>query len=71
MMPMVVGREAAHTPSRLRVRSSIPDATTSGGTHSKHAVSPGMRSCMWPVVAHSDKIRILEISHKHCLNTNN
>lgn len=41
MMPMVVGRLAAHTPSRFSVRSSIPDATTSGGTHAKHAVSPG------------------------------
>ena len=40
--PMVVGSDAAHTPSRLSVRSSMPDATTSGGTHAKHAVSPGM-----------------------------
>ena len=30
---MVVGREAAHTPSRFNVFSSIPDATTSGGAH--------------------------------------
>ena len=30
---MVVGREAAHTPSRFSVFSSIPDATTSGGAH--------------------------------------
>ena len=43
-MPIVVGRDAAHTPSRLSVRSSIPEATTSGGAHSKHAVSPGTSS---------------------------
>ena len=42
---MVVGSEAAHTPSRFSVRSSMPDATTSGGTHAKHAVSPGMITC--------------------------
>ena len=33
MMPMVVGSDAAHTPSRFNVRSSMPDATTKGGTH--------------------------------------
>lgn len=31
--PMVVGREAAHTPSFFSVFSSIPDATTNGGAH--------------------------------------
>ena len=30
---IVVGREAAHTPSFFNVFSSIPDATTNGGTH--------------------------------------
>ena len=30
---MVVGREAAHTPSRFNVFSSIPDASTSGGAY--------------------------------------
>ncbi len=30
---MVVGKDAAHTPSLFRVFSSIPDATTSGGAH--------------------------------------
>ena len=40
--PIVVGSDAAQTPSRFSVRSSIPEATTSGGTHAKHAVSPGM-----------------------------
>ena len=44
-MPMVVGRLAAHTPSRFSVRSSMPLATTSGGTHAKHAVTPGMITC--------------------------
>ena len=44
-MPIVVGRLAAQTPSRFRVRSSIPDATTSGGTQAKQAVSPGMMTC--------------------------
>ena len=41
MMPMVVGRLAAQTPSRFRVLSSMPEATTRGGTHAKQAVSPG------------------------------
>jgi hypothetical protein len=39
---MVVGSDAAHTPSRFSVFSSIPDATTSGGTHAKHAEDPGV-----------------------------
>ena len=30
---MVVGRDAAHTPSLFNVFSSIPDATTNGGAH--------------------------------------
>jgi len=34
-MPIVVGRLAAHTPSLLRVFSSILDATTKGGAHWK------------------------------------
>ena len=33
----------AQTPSRLSVRSSTSDATTSGGKHSKHAVRPARR----------------------------
>ena len=33
--PMVVGSDAAHTPSFFNVFSSIPDATTSGGAHYK------------------------------------
>eukprot|EP00966_Prymnesium_polylepis_P283227 6544288-Prymnesium_polylepis.2 len=32
-MPMVVGSDAAQTPSRFKVFSSIPDATMSGGAH--------------------------------------
>lgn len=54
MMPMVVGRLAAQTPSRLRVRSSIPEATTRGGAQAKQAVRPGCSSCMWPETASSD-----------------
>ena len=52
-MPMVVGSDAAHTPSRLRVFSSIPEATTSGGTHAKHAVAPGSITCTCPLTASS------------------
>ena len=40
-IPIVVGRDAAQTPSLFSVFSSIPEATTRGGTHSKHAVTPG------------------------------
>jgi hypothetical protein len=32
-MPMVVGRDAAQTPSRLSMCSSSPAAMTSGGAH--------------------------------------
>lgn len=53
-MPMVVGRLAAHTPSLFKVRSSIPEATTKGGTHAKQAVSPGITTWMWPDTASSD-----------------
>lgn len=38
---MVVGKDAAQTPSRFNVFSSVPSATTSGGAHAKQAVSPG------------------------------
>lgn len=31
--PIVVGKEAAQTPSLFKVFSSIPDATTKGGAH--------------------------------------
>ena len=44
-MPMVVGRLAAQTPSRFSVRSSMLEATTRGGAHAKHAVSPGDTYC--------------------------
>jgi len=54
MTPIVVGRLAAHTPSRLSVRSSMPDATTRGGTHAKQAVAPGTKSWMWPETASSE-----------------
>lgn len=32
-MPIVVGRDAAHTPSLFSVLSSMLDATTKGGAH--------------------------------------
>jgi len=41
-MPIVVGKLAAQTPSFFSVFSSIPEATMSGGAHSKHEVSPGL-----------------------------
>lgn len=53
-IPIVVGSDAAHTPSRLSVFSSMPDATMSGGAHSKHASSPGLSSWMWPETASSE-----------------
>lgn len=53
-MPMVVGKLAAHTPSRFSVFSSILLATTKGGAHAKHAVSPGTRNWIWPDTAFSE-----------------
>lgn len=32
-IPIVVGSDAAHTPSRFKVFSLIPDATIRGGAH--------------------------------------
>jgi hypothetical protein len=32
------------------VRSSMPEATTSGGTQAKQAVSPGMMTCKSPLI---------------------
>lgn len=67
--PMVVGSDAAHTPSRLSVRSSMPDATTSGGTHAKQAVTPGMTTWMWPDTASSltpDSIHVCCTSRQTC-----
>jgi hypothetical protein len=52
--PIVVGREAAHTPSRFNVLSSIPLATISGGAHWKHADSPGTMNWMCPETAFSE-----------------
>ena len=44
---IVVGREAAHTPSFFKVFSSIPEATTRGGAHCgaviNHPVTIGVR----------------------------
>ena len=45
-MPMVVGREAAQTPSRFSVFSSMFEATTRGGAQAKHADSPGLMNWM-------------------------
>mmetsp|Transcript_13556 Transcript_13556/g.50754 ORF Transcript_13556/g.50754 Transcript_13556/m.50754 type:complete len:204 (+) Transcript_13556:190-801(+) len=53
-MPIVVGSDAAHTPSRFSVFSSIPLATTSGGTHAKHAVDPGIMTWICPETASSE-----------------
>lgn len=39
---MVVGRDAAQTPSRFNVFSSSPSATIKGGAQVKHAVTPGI-----------------------------
>ena len=47
-IPIVVGKLAAQTPSRLSVFSSIFEATTKGGAQAKHANSPGLTSWMWP-----------------------
>ena len=44
MIPIVVGNDAAQTPSFFKVFSSIPWAVTNGGAHAKHASSPGMIS---------------------------
>jgi hypothetical protein len=36
MIPIVVGNDAAHTPSRFNVDSLIPLATIMGGAHYHH-----------------------------------
>jgi len=41
IIPMVVGSDAAQTPSRLMEFSSPSFATTKGGAQAKQAVSPG------------------------------
>ena len=38
----------------MSVFSSMPEATTSGGAHSKQASSPGLSSWMWPETASSE-----------------
>ena len=42
MMPIVVGSDAAHTPSLLISFSSPSFAITRGGAQAKHAYSPGI-----------------------------
>mmetsp|Transcript_8381 Transcript_8381/g.19734 ORF Transcript_8381/g.19734 Transcript_8381/m.19734 type:complete len:219 (-) Transcript_8381:835-1491(-) len=54
VMPIVVGSDAAQTPSRFMLFSSSPVATTAGGAHSKQAVLPGTIVCMCPETAFSD-----------------
>lgn len=52
-MPIVVGRLAAHTPSRLMV-ASVPSETARGLAHPKQPVSPGTKTWIWPDKALSD-----------------
>ena len=47
-IPIVVGKLAAQTPSRLRVFSSIFEATINGGQQAKQATSPGFKNWIWP-----------------------
>jgi hypothetical protein len=44
MIPIVVGKEAAQTPSLFIAFSSSSYATTNGGAHAKQADSPGYNS---------------------------
>jgi len=53
MMPIVVGKLAAQTPS-LFIVPSVPSATANGLAHAKQPVYPGMRTCMCPERALSD-----------------
>ena len=69
-IPIVVGSDAAHTPSRRSVFSSIPDATIKGGLHAKHAVAPGFIVCTCPDTASSEtplSIQTWFISRQHWL----
>lgn len=51
---IVVGREAAHTPSRLSTLVSFnPAATISGGIHSKQGVRPGYINWKWQLTESS------------------
>jgi len=53
MIPMVVGKLAAQTPSLLIACSSPEFATTSGGAQAKQADSPGTKCWIWPDIAFS------------------
>ena len=53
-IPIVVGKLAAQTPSRLSVFSSIPEATTKGGAQAKQANSPGFKNWICPDTAFSE-----------------
>lgn len=53
IIPIVVGKLAAHTPSLLIV-PSVPYSTAKGLAHPKHPVSPGTRICICPESALSE-----------------
>ena len=43
MIPIVVGRDAAHTPSLFKL-PSVPSAMARGLAHPKHPVYPGINT---------------------------
>lgn len=64
-MPIVVGREAAHTPSFFSVFSSIFDATTRGGAHCV------LRNCIiWLRLKINCIIRVTESSRSYLVQRN-
>lgn len=52
MMPIVVGRDAAQTPSRFNVFSSIPEATTRGGAHYHKVVCTSQLLLLWDTMGY-------------------
>jgi len=53
VIPIVVGKEAAQTPSLLIV-CSFSSTTARGVAQPKQAVSPGIMTWMWPEIASSE-----------------
>lgn len=53
IIPIVVGRLAAQTPSLLMV-VYVPSATAKGLAHPKHPVYPGINIWIWPDKADSE-----------------
>ena len=53
VMPIVVGRLAVQTPSRL-ILASFPSTRARGGMHAKQAVSPGIIIWKWQLRASSE-----------------